>query len=75
MLKEYREYYKVFIDNITIFSDFFKDYIEYLNSVFFLFQEMNMGFNTEKSFIGYPFIKLLGFYIDVLKIYSIKNRI
>jgi len=74
-LKEYREYCKVFIDDITIFSDFFKDYIEYLNFIFFLFQEKNIRFNTEKSFIGYSSVELLRFYIDMLKIYSTEDCI
>jgi hypothetical protein len=75
MLKEHREYCRVFIDDITIFSDSFKNYVEHLNSVFSLFQEKNIGFNIEKSFIGYPFIKLLEFYIDALDIHSTKDRI
>ncbi len=75
ILKESREYYKTFINNITIFSDSFKDYIEYLNSVFFLFQEKNIRFNTEKSFIGYLFIELLKFHIDTLRIYSTEDYI
>ncbi len=74
-LKKYREYCKVFIDNITIFSNFFKDYFEYLNSVFSLFQKKNIGFNIKKSFIRYPSIKLLGFHVDTLNIHSIEDRI
>jgi len=34
-----------------------------------------MGFNIEKSFIGYPFVELLGFYVDMLGMYSIEDRI
>jgi len=75
MLKEYRKYYRVFIDDITIFSDSFKDYIEHLNSIFSLFQEKNMEFNIEKFFIGYPFVELLEFYIDTLNIHFIKDYI
>ncbi len=75
ILKKHREYCKAFIDDITIFSDSFKNYIEYLNSVFSLFQKKYIGFNVEKSFIKYLFIELLGFYIDVLNIHSIENCI
>ena len=32
-----------------------------------------MGFSPEKSFIVYPSVELLGFYIDVLGIHSIKQ--
>ncbi len=75
ILKKYCKYYRTFIDDITIFSDSFKDYIEYLNSIFSLFQEKNIGFNIKKSFIGYLFIELLGFYIDALRMYFIEDRI
>jgi len=75
MLKEYREYCRAFIDDMMIFSDFFKDYIEHLNSVFSLFQKKNIGFNIEKSFIGYLFVELLRFYIDVLDIYFTEDCI
>ncbi len=74
-LKKHREYCRVFIDDITIFSDFFKNYIEYLNSVFSLFQKKNIGFNIEKSFIGYPSIELLKFYIDILGIHFTEDHI
>ena len=34
-----------------------------------------MGFSSEKSFIVYPSVELLGFYIDVLRMHSIEQRI
>ncbi len=34
-----------------------------------------MGFNLKKFFIGYPTIELLEFYIDILDIYSIEDKI
>jgi len=46
-----------------------------LNFIFFLFQEKNIRFNTEKSFIGYSSVELLRFYIDMLKIHSTEDRI
>ncbi len=74
-LKEHCKYCRIFIDDVTIFSDSFKDYIEHLNSVFSLFQEKNIGFNIKKSFIGYPSVELLGFYIDTLRMHSTEDRI
>ncbi len=34
-----------------------------------------MGFNLKKSFINYLTVELLGFYIDMLDIYSIEDKI
>ena len=33
-----------------------------------------MGFNVEKSFIGYPSVELLGFHVDALGIHSTEDR-
>ncbi len=73
-LKTYNNYYRIFIDNIIIFSDIFNNYIEYLKDIFSLFREKNININLKKSYIKYPTIELLGYYIDTLKIYSIEDR-
>ena len=73
-LKVYNNYYRTFIDNIIIFSNTFNNYIKYLEDIFSLFQEKNININPEKSYIGYQIVELLGYYIDVLEIYSIENR-
>ena len=59
---------------MVIFSNIFNDHIEYLEDIFFLFQEKNISINPEKSYIGYPTIELLKYYIDALEIYSIEDR-
>ncbi len=72
-LRIYNDYYRVFIDDIVIFSNIFNDYIEYLKDIFSLFQEKSININPEKSYIKYPTIELLGYYINILKIYSIED--
>ncbi len=74
MLKVYSDYYRIFIDDIVIFSNIFNNYIKHLEDIFFLFREKNININLEKFYIRYPIVELLGYYIDVLKIYSIENR-
>ncbi len=74
-LKLYRKYYRVFIDNIVIFSDTFKDYNRHLRTVFSLFEKKSININPEKLFIDYPSVELFGFYIDTFDIHSIKDRI
>ena len=39
-----------------------------------MFSEKNVSLSLEKSFIGYPSIELLGFYIDTLGIYSTEEK-
>ncbi len=73
ILKLYCKYYRVFIDDIIIVSDIFKDHNRYLRIVFSLFEEKSININPEKSFIGYFFIKLFGFYIDIFNIYLLKQ--
>ncbi len=52
----------------------FNNYIEHLKDIFSLFREKNININLKKSYIGYLTVELLGYYIDVLKIYSIEDR-
>ncbi len=75
ILRAHNDHCRTFIDNVVIFSDTFNDYIEHLKDIFSLFREKNININPEKSYIGYPIIELLGYYIDVLGIYSMEDRI
>src|SRR6266566_4873342 len=59
---------------MVIFLDTFNDYMEYLKDIFSLFREKNISINFKKSYIGYPTVELLRYYIDVLKMYSIEDR-
>ncbi len=74
-LKLYRKYYCVFIDDVVIFSNIFKDYSKYLGTVFSLFEEKSISINPEKSFIGYLSIEFFGFYVDVFGIHFIEDCI
>ncbi len=74
-LKLYYKYCYIFIDNIVIFLDTFKDHDKYLGTVFFLFEEKSININLEKLFIGYPSVEFFDFYIDVFNIYFIEDRI
>jgi len=75
MLKVYNDHYRIFIDDIIIFLDIFNDYIEHLEDIFSLFRKKNISINLKKSYIGYLTVELLKYYIDVLEIYSMEDRI
>ena len=74
-LKLYYKYCRIFIDDVVIFSNIFKDHSKYLGTVFSLFEEKSININSEKSFIGYFSVELLGFYIDTFGIYFIEDCI
>ena len=74
-LKLYRKYYYIFIDNIVIFSNIFKDYNRYLRTVFSLFEKKSININPKKSFINYLSVELFGFYIDTFNIHFTEDRI
>src|SRR6266566_1452509 len=74
-LKLYCKYCCIFIDDVIIFSDIFKDYNRHLRTVFSLFEKKSININPEKLFIDYPSVELFGFYIDTFDIHSIKDRI
>ncbi len=72
-LKTYNDHCRTFIDDVIIFLNTFNDYIEHLEDIFSLFQKKNININFKKSYIGYPIVELLGYYIDVLRIYSTED--
>jgi hypothetical protein len=45
-----------------------------LENIFSLFRKKNISINPEKSYIEYPIVELLGYYIDILGIYSMEDR-
>ncbi len=73
-LEKHRSYCRAFIDDVIIFSDSCEDHCRHLHACFSLFQEKNMGFSPEKSFIAYPSVELLGFYVDALGMHSTEQR-
>ncbi|AEO65780.1 uncharacterized protein THITE_2036388, partial [Thermothielavioides terrestris NRRL 8126] len=54
----------IFIDDIIIFSNTIDKYIKHLETVFSLFKKKNIFIAFTKSYIVYPSIELLGFYVD-----------
>jgi len=59
---------------VIIFSDIFNDHAKHLEDIFSLFQEKNININPEKSYIKYPTVELLRYYVDALGMYSTEDR-
>ena len=64
MLRLYAYFARAFIDNIVIFSDTPENHQRDLDAVFGTFSRKNIAISPTKSFISYPSVELLGFYVD-----------
>ena len=59
ILQPHQKYAKTYIDDITIYSKIFKDYIVHLTAVFTALQEQKIILKLTKCFIVYPEASLL----------------
>jgi hypothetical protein len=75
ILRLYRQFICCYVDDIVIFFKIFEEYIEYLNTIFELFNRIKIIFKNLKIYFGYSSIIFLGQRIDELDIMYIENRI
>ena len=66
-LKLHRKYYCIFIDNIIIFSDIFKNYNNYLKIIFSLFEKKNININPEKIIYRLSFYRTFKFLYQYIR--------
>jgi hypothetical protein len=74
ILRLYCQFTRYYIDEIIIFK-IFKEYIEYLNIIFELFNYIGITFKNSKIYLDYFSIILLGQRVDDLNITCVENRI
>ena len=68
MLRPFKDFIKVFIDNIIIFSRILIEYLSYLRQIFELFRNRRVSLLLIKLFINYFSIILLNQRVDKLNI-------
>jgi hypothetical protein len=59
ILRSYRQFIRYYVDDIVIFFQIFKEYIKYLNTIFELFNRIEIIFKNLKIYYGYFSIILL----------------
>jgi hypothetical protein len=59
ILRPYRQFTRYYVDDIVIFFKIFEKYIEYLNTIFELFNRIGIIFKNFKIYFDYPLIILL----------------
>ncbi len=62
-------------DNITIWSNSLSDHVEHIDSVFALFEQVQIGLSPSKSLIAYPSVKLLGEEVNLFSLATAKENI
>jgi hypothetical protein len=59
VLRPYKDYARYYIDNIVIFFKTFSDHIEYIDTIFQLFDDINITLKGLKAYIRHLSIVLL----------------
>ncbi|KHE83107.1 hypothetical protein GE21DRAFT_1211934, partial [Neurospora crassa] len=55
---------RMYIDNIIIFNKTAKEYFKYLRIVLGIINKYCIYINIDKSFVGYPLVKLFNYIVD-----------
>jgi hypothetical protein len=53
ILRLHRQFARCYVDNIVIFFKIFEEYIEYLDTIFELFNRIGITFKNPKFYFGY----------------------
>jgi hypothetical protein len=75
ILRPYRQFARYYVDDIIIFFKIFEKHIEYLNTIFELFNRIEIIFKNSKIYFDYPSIILLKQRMNGLNIMYAENRI
>jgi hypothetical protein len=75
ILRPHRQFARCYVDDIVIFFKIFEEYIEYLDTIFELFNYIGITFKNLKIYFDYPLIILLGQRMDGLNMTCAENRI
>jgi hypothetical protein len=75
ILRPYRQFIRCYVDDIIIFFKIFKKYIEYLDTIFELFNRIGITFKNSKIYFDYLLIILLKQRINNLNTTCAEDRI
>jgi hypothetical protein len=75
ILRPYRQFARCYVDDIVIFFKIYEEYIEYLNTIFELFNRIEITFKNFKIYFDYFSIIFLGQRVNELDMTCAENRI
>ena len=75
ILRKHKDYSRVFINDIVVYSKTLKNHIKYLHAIFNLLKSFNISFNSDKSFLNYSSIQLLKQKVDAFDLTIASEKI
>ena len=75
MLRFYKNFFRVFMNDIVIFSHILKKYLLHLNQIFKLFRIRHVNLTLTKFFLNYSLIILLNQQINNLDLFTSTKKI
>jgi len=75
MLRSYRNYVRVYVYNIIIFSKILKNHVKHLHAIFELLDFKEITLLSKKFYIDYSTITLLKQKIDAFELIVVANKI
>jgi hypothetical protein len=74
-LRQYREFVRIFIDDLVIFSRTLEEHLRHLHLVFTLLDTLGVTLKPSKAFIAFPSIRLLGQVVDGFSMLAAKDKL
>ena len=74
-LRDFRNFCRIYIDDIVLFFKTFDDHVEHLRHLFVKLIELRITLNFKKTFLNYSSITLLEQKIDVFDFSTIEKKI
>ena len=75
ILRNHRDYSRVFIDDIVVYSQTLEDHVKHFHVIFDLLNSKNISLNSIKSFLDYFSIQLLEQKVDVFELITVVEKI
>lgn len=75
ILRSHKEYSRIFIDDIVIYSKTLKDHIQHLHTIFDLLRSRNISLSSIKIFLDYSSVQLLEQKIDAFDFITAVEKI
>jgi hypothetical protein len=64
ILRPQKAFARAYIDDVVVHSETLQEHCQHLREVLQVFKDVNISIKPEKSFVGFPSIRLLGQHID-----------
>ena len=75
ILRKYRYFVKIYVDDIVVFFNFLKKHLRHLNLIFVLFKKYNIVIKLFKTYLNYSIVSLLEQRVDNFDLITIEKKI